>query len=183
MICKALPTPAIATAPRPATSRVSTIPSSVSKQFSPITGAANPAIRRILWYGFPRDVGGPISAANPGGGADGVIQGYTGGATVDGLVDVVPVRDLAMIFNPNYFTATNALAFERHIAPDTADGNRTLQPRANYATGLTAADHYTCVWGPSDTNRPRMIRIIATVDDANGRLGNGQTYEYVINLP
>src|SRR5262249_31361252 len=40
IICKALPTPAIATAPRPATSTVSTIPSSVSRKFSPMTGPA-----------------------------------------------------------------------------------------------------------------------------------------------
>jgi hypothetical protein len=52
---------------------------------------------------------------------------------------------------------------------------------------VQANEHYTAVWGP-DTDalgikRPKMIRIIATVDDPNGRLSDGQTFEYVINLP
>ena len=54
---------------------------------------------------------------------------------------------------------------------------------ANPQTGVQQGETYTAAWGPNDTNRPKMIRIIATVDDPNGRLGVGQTYEYVINLP
>ena len=61
-------------------------------------------------------------------------------------------------------------------------GNSTLNDQ-NANAGLNPANHYTCVWGPSDTNLPSMIRLVVRVDDAEGRLSDGQTYEYVINLP
>jgi hypothetical protein len=31
--------------------------------------------------------------------------------------------------------------------------------------------------------KPKMLRFTVTVDDPNGRLTEGQTFEYVINLP
>ena len=31
--------------------------------------------------------------------------------------------------------------------------------------------------------KPKMIRIIFTLDDPNGKLPEGQTFEYVFNLP
>ncbi len=139
------------------------------------SGHTSTAIRRIRWYGFPRDING-----------DGFIKGYTSGTKVDDLIDVVPVRDVAMTFSPTYDTTIlpNTLAFERHLGP--GDTIHAMPPVNNYAdpaAGVQVGNYYTAAWGPNDTNRPKMIRIIATVDDPNGRLGVGQTYEYVIKLP
>ncbi len=46
---------------------------------------------------------------------------------------------------------------------------------------------YLCAWGP-DTDAvgcplPKMIRIILTIEDPNGRLAEGKTFEYVFQLP
>jgi hypothetical protein len=46
---------------------------------------------------------------------------------------------------------------------------------------------YTCVWGP-DVNTtydplPAMLRITLVMDEPAGRLAEGQTYEFVIDLP
>ena len=37
-------------------------------------------------------------------------------------------------------------------------------------------------WGPTDP-KPKMIRILMTIDDPNGKLTDGQTFEYVFTLP
>jgi hypothetical protein len=44
---------------------------------------------------------------------------------------------------------------------------------------------YIVAWGPDTAGEPmpRMIRIVATVDDPAGRMASGQTMEYVIDLP
>ena len=52
-------------------------------------------------------------------------------------------------------------------------------------TGLL---RYYAAWAPNDLRkgsptRPKMLRITMTVDDPNGRLTEGQTFEYVIDLP
>lgn len=146
--------------------------------YDPKTG-----VRHIRWYGFPRDLDG-----------NGKIQSYTPSMTNgndDQLTDVVPVRDVAMTFNVNYNVMAPSLLFERHIV--FADASLTapttslpLPPSGgDYAAPgvLGTNNYYTAAWGPNDTNRPKMLRIIATVDDPNGRLSDGQTFEYVINLP
>jgi hypothetical protein len=77
-------------------------------------------------------------------------------------------------------------SFER-----SADANPNSQkspaPKANYAdlnaAGLQPGEHYTCAWGPNDTVKPSLIRIIVTLADPAGRLPDGQTFEFVINLP
>ena len=48
---------------------------------------------------------------------------------------------------------------------------------------LLFANDYTCAWGPADNVRPKMIRLTIVIDDPNGRLPDGQTYEYVFSLP
>jgi hypothetical protein len=52
----------------------------------------------------------------------------------------------------------------------------------DYMTSMTPSDSYICAWGPSDP-KPQMIRIIMTVDDPNGKIADGQTFEYVFSLP
>lgn len=139
-----------------------------------------PTGRKVRWYGMPRNVdtsddlplsAGPL-AAGPmvkGTGAD-----VTGGFST--YLDVVPLRDMirtAPAGGPGFPGAP----FER-VMP---------AAKANYAataaTGMLAADTYLCAWGPDDIVRPKMIRITVTLDDLNGRLSEGQTYEYVVQLP
>jgi hypothetical protein len=47
---------------------------------------------------------------------------------------------------------------------------------------------YCAAWGPAELAsgsilRPKMLRITMTVDEPFGRMAQGQTYEYIINLP
>ena len=77
--------------------------------------------------------------------------------------------------------------FERDVVDDPPAMNDRLQvPHAGYlAAGgavVGTGSSYTCAWGPNDDNKPKMLRLIVRVDDPNGRLSNGQTVEYVINL-
>ncbi|MCC6422202.1 MAG: prepilin-type N-terminal cleavage/methylation domain-containing protein [Phycisphaerales bacterium] len=115
-------------------------------------------VAQTRWYGLPRDING-----------DGVIN----------LLDVVPLRDVR-----NSATTVPApvyAPFERAI-PTYA---------ANYALvsgGVPAmpdGSQYIVAWGPDTAGEPmpRMIRIVATVDDPAGRMASGQTMEYVIDLP
>jgi hypothetical protein len=128
-------------------------------------------IRRIRWYGFPRDANG-----------DGVIKGFTTGVTTNELVDVVPLRDVLRT-RPSIAANFGGASFEREIDPNNAPDR--LPSAADYAAPGAVADDasYVAAWGPSDSIKPQMIRIIVTVDDPSGRLPDGQTYEYVINLP
>lgn len=127
--------------------------------------------REIRWHGFPRDING-----------DGVIRAkpMLGGA--NDLVDVVPLRDI-------YRTAggTNA-SFERDLSNLPVPGS-DFYANVNQTSGLLApgtdADptRYICAWGPNDTVRPKMIRVTIVLDDTSGRLAEGQTLEYVFQLP
>ncbi|MGH7176925.1 MAG: hypothetical protein ACREJC_06070, partial [Tepidisphaeraceae bacterium] len=124
-------------------------------------------LRRVRWYGFPRDTNG-----------DGIILGSPSvGSNANLLVDVVPVRDVARTFD----SAFAGFSWEKDLGPPTS----TLTPKSDYASrsnGVALADSYICAWLPTDTH-PRMIRITFTLDDASGRLAEGQTYEYVFELP
>ncbi|HEY8666053.1 MAG TPA: hypothetical protein VIL86_05275 [Tepidisphaeraceae bacterium] len=135
------------------------------------TSATTPAVRtrKVMWYGLPRDTTG-----------DGVISGYTptaASATTGSpatQIDVVPLRDIiqnfATVMTPAA-TSPYAAAFEKEYPTKQAD---------YVASGLDKP--YTCVWGPSDI-KPSMVRITVQLEDANGRLAQGQVYEYVYNLP
>lgn len=120
-------------------------------------------VRRTRWYGSPRDVAGP---------------GHT---QPDGFInpahDVVPVSQVRMTNNQpaRPWTSTARPTFEKSVV-----ANSNVQP------SLTNP-RYVCAWGPyemakSSTERPLMFRITMTVEDANNRLSEGQTYEYVFKL-
>lgn len=118
------------------------------------------SLRKVIrWYGFPRDTNG-----------DGRIR------AVDG--DVVPLRDL--IADSPVLPAPLPSWFEKEWP---TSGAQALD--YNYATLVTPDDRpaYTCAWGPNDTVRPRMIRVTIVLDDTSGRLAEGQTLEYVFQLP
>jgi hypothetical protein len=173
------------------------------------TGAAANRVQRIRWYGFPRDVNGdgvvrgtlvaiPGSQPQPG--------PFTASATAhNALVDVVPLRNVIQSVGAALpYTAANArlwgVDFERSMIDDadpqterdnTANGGPPIAVRNNYAAapgaapgaGTEADEYYTCAWGPNDTNRPKLIRLIVVLDDPGGRMGDGQRFEYVFNLP
>lgn len=113
-------------------------------------------IRRTFWYGYPRDING-----------NGIIAAAEG--------DVVPFRD---------FNGGMLAPFEHTVGP---------MPVGNYTNPALDAE-YTAAWQPPGTYvltapnteeppRPTMVRVTMTIDDPQGRLTGGQTYEYVIELP
>lgn len=133
--------------------------------------------RRIRWYGMPRDVAGA-----PGGAPDGVILGRpTSGTDVNTMVDVVPLRDViigAGLPDPStIYPAPNP--FIERTFPAAA-------PAANYAApgAVLPTAQYVVAWGPDTLAHPRpsMIRIVMVLDDPNGRLKNGMTFEYVYKV-
>ncbi len=139
-------------------------------------------VRSIRWYGMPRDVAGPVTAASPSGGPDGIVVPGTADAP---SLDVVPLRDVRGTASP----------FERYVDEEL----EVIGPAENYleiatdGTSNMAEDaRYTCVWGPDiflspivaqNNPLPRMLRITFALDDPDGRLAEGQTYEFVITLP
>jgi hypothetical protein len=141
--------------------------------------------RRTRWYGMPRDVAAYDPATTPAkdGGADGRIE--IGTAAAPG-VDVLPVRDLRGLSPiPPPPLPTDGQTFERYVTeelPAPASGDDYLAPGA-----MPPEARYTCAWGPDvDPTRdplPQQLRITIVLDEPAGRLAEGQTYEYVIDLP
>jgi hypothetical protein len=127
-------------------------------------------VRHTRWYGFPRDVAGPVTTANPTGGPDGKIN-------VD--YDVVPVYDVIM----DAGKAIPAPWFEK-ILPSTNPQKK--YPAATVAISSPGAE-YICAWGPDQLDSakstqyvpPKMIRIVMQLTDPQGRLGEGPVSEFV----
>ncbi len=133
-----------------------------------------PGTKQIRWYGLPRDTS-----------ADGTIVAGTG--------DVVPVRDAmkalpvsAPALTPAQITASSypnfpVMPFEKTM-PNGTGGSVTT----DYYTAASVSPNpqYTVAWGPDDTNRPKLIRITLTIDrpEAQGRLADGQNFEYVFEV-
>lgn len=128
-------------------------------------------IRRVRWYGMPRDTDAANGTAIPGTG------------NVRTMRDVVPLRDVLEAAGATVPTTGFIEEFNADLAA----------PKANYgdAGAFPPGSNpiYYAKWGPSElsrgsgTPRPKMLRITLVVDDPNGRMGEGQQYEYVINLP
>jgi hypothetical protein len=140
----------------------------------PTSKANNPTnpglwIRKIRWYGFPRDTNG-----------DGAI---------DLQDDVVPLRDVLQAAVPN--GAGQAPTAATAMAPWEAFNDLAIPSGGNYV-GYTNTDaQYLCSWGSetvyplasgTSNGLPRMLRITLALDDPNGRLAAPQIYEYVIDL-
>lgn len=118
--------------------------------------------RQIRWYGLPRETTGDAAVKL----ADG---------------DTCPLRDT--IRQVAAFAGMNA-PIERLIGSGPPNNDiLSSPPSADYGTGATMSGAtgygYQVAWGPSDTVRPKLIRITLTLDDPNGRLPDGQTFEYV----
>lgn len=132
-------------------------------------------LTKTRWYGYPRDTGGPN-----GGPPDGIINGTVAGGFNP---DVVPLRDIA---NNGVVGGPGApFPFERDVN-DNAIG---IPQSANYAAanGIPLNGRYLCAWGPDTAAAglplPKMLRITMALDDPQGRLASGPTFEYVIQLP
>lgn len=110
-------------------------------------------IQKIRWYGLPRDLNG-----------DGRIDAN----------DVVPVRDL----EPGQV----AQPFEKAGPAYPAGGDYQPVYGSKVGNGFTANDstfNYSCVW---QSGGPTYVRIIYKIDDPNGQMQNGPTYEYVFKV-
>jgi hypothetical protein len=141
-------------------------------------GTAN-AVRSIRWYGMPRST--------------------TGNTTINvGNGDVCPLRDtvrLAAGYNSIVNTpieriapATQGTGPGSNLLPNTfvntpGDYNTVTKANGGMPSAATGGFFYICAWGPYDTVRPKLIRIVMTLEDTTGRLPDGQTYEYVFSLP
>ncbi|HZN67471.1 MAG TPA: prepilin-type N-terminal cleavage/methylation domain-containing protein [Tepidisphaeraceae bacterium] len=141
---------------------------------APYAGART--TRRIRWYGMPRNV--DTSDDRPG---VPMVRGQASDPNL--LLDVVPLRDLLAVDGTDVGSDRNF--FERDVNTD--DPNH-LRPAANYAATMPPGQRFVVAWGPNDLvkgsrTKPRMLRVTATVDEPRGRLTEGQTYEYVIDLP
>lgn len=115
-------------------------------------------VAQTRWYGLPRDTNG-----------DGVIN----------QLDVVPLRDIR-------YTAVSPPT--PYNAPFERDWPAYQINYAAITAGVPAMPNgtrYIVAWGPDTAGQPlpKMIRIVATVDDPTGRMTTGQTMEYVIDLP
>jgi type II secretory pathway pseudopilin PulG len=129
-----------------------------------IQGTAPDQTRKIRWYGFPRNTDPTNDTA--------------AGPVISADLDVVPLRDVMMAAG-----ATAGAPFEKVRS---ASNQELIPPTPNYAdavAGMVEGSRYLCAWGPFDPVKPKMFRITMVLDDADGRLNEGQTYEYVIQLP
>ena len=129
------------------------------------------AIRRTRWYGMPRNV----DTSDDGQTGPGMIRGGNGTSDTNQLIDVDPLRDVLASFG-----GVGAPSFEPDI-------DQLLPARANYADG-NPVGRYVAAWSPSDLSygslrKPTMMRITIVVDDPDGRMTEGQRYEYVFKLP
>lgn len=119
------------------------------------SGQGTEKLERIRFYGFPREVDGRPGIAGTGG--------------VNQMTDVVPFRDVARSYDGSFSGAH----WERVLPDAAADYDRPNALRPDAA--------YTCVFGPGDP-RPKLVRIIITLEDPSGRVGASMSHEYVIQL-
>lgn len=148
--------------------------------FDPTT---NQYVRKIRWYGFPRDTNG--------------IPGIQ-------YDDVMPLRDVIALSGVQFNGISIQAPFEyfgqgfsvRPAAKEVpTDGTPTSKGVTEYAALGSQPDYsYTCAWGPSAAppptgltswpayGVPKLLRITVVFDDPDGRLGSEQSYEYIIDL-
>jgi prepilin-type N-terminal cleavage/methylation domain-containing protein len=144
--------------------------------------------RRVRWYGMPRDVTSPT-----GGPPDGLIaSSFSAVGNTNALVDVVPLHDVLDTATGGfvYMPPSPTNSFVERVLPRSTPQTPFGPPPQYYADyrnpggGMPTNGQYVVAWGP-DTNdqpRPKMIRIVVTIDDPEGRIAEGQTFEYVYRV-
>lgn len=140
------------------------------------TTTPNHYVRKIRWYGFPRDTNG--------------IPGIQ-------YDDVMPLRDVIALSGVKPSIQAPFEHFGQGFSQIPAagevptDGTPTSKSVTEYATlGSTPDYSYTCAWGPypaippppANYSLPKLLRITVVFDDPDGRLGSEQSYEYIIDL-
>jgi prepilin-type N-terminal cleavage/methylation domain-containing protein len=151
----------------------------------PVTPPTSPPSfqKFIRWYGLPRnvDTADDVTGIQIVGG----LGGTRSPASPNLMLDVVPLRDVIYLagHTPPASNATDSGPhwFERFENP------HDLAMKANYAAagaaGLEPTEEYMLYWAPSHP-KPRMLRITFTLDDPSGRISeDGQSFEYVYELP
>lgn len=131
-------------------------------------------VRRMRWYGMPRNSDVSNDRAGPV-----IIGGLAATAEHNLLSDVVPLRDALASAG----VSTLPDDFFEHFV-NLPLGNAYHGPIGSPAQ----SPNYYAAWGPSDlaagsATRPKMLRITMTVDEPNGRMAEGQSYEYIMDLP
>ena len=119
------------------------------------TATNKTGVRRIRWYGLPRDVNG------------------------DGRIDINDVVPLADVLDDEGLTVNGNAPMapwekERpypHLIDEQGKDYATLKNDAapNF--------RYTCAW---HNDAPAMIRILVKIDDASGKLQDGQWYQFIL---
>ncbi|HEX2970912.1 MAG TPA: prepilin-type N-terminal cleavage/methylation domain-containing protein [Tepidisphaeraceae bacterium] len=147
-------------------------------------------IKQVRWYGMPRNVDKQNDINGrpriPAGGVDAVRS-----------ADVLPLRDLlptspaaAVKQGKDILQGIERFEFRNPNSNNNAAG-QTVPKVKDYATqpdkGGSMLAVYECGWNSDDLNnpaigKPTMIRLVMTLTDANGRLPEGQTVEYVYTL-
>jgi prepilin-type N-terminal cleavage/methylation domain-containing protein len=123
--------------------------------FDPPGKVGDPVIKKkVRWYGFPRDV--------------------TDDGAIDVRQDVVPLADFVRNSDTSSMVATVPLGFPAW---------ERVVPSSSYPT-MPPDNYFLAAWGPDTQNgpKPTMIRITTVLDDADGRIGAGQSFEYVLKL-
>lgn len=123
----------------------------------------NAGTRSIRWYGMPRNVN---ITDDPAGGIKIVGNSYTS-------TEVIPLRDLLGSPAP----------FEQQIPAAQNIAATAAKPDYGVSGGVPSGGLYICAWSPADQYRPKLVRIIYTLEDPNGRLPSGQTFEHVYAVP
>lgn len=143
------------------------------------------AVKQIRWYGLPRDVNSDL--AGEAGQVDGAIFS----------TDVIPLRDLWVLADDalvaqGFPSVGRRAPFERDPS-EVYPGLKMVQnritegstPNNGYAhptQGMQADEAYFCAWGPND-RKPMLIRITLVMHDPQGRLPEGQTFQYILRVP
>jgi len=124
-------------------------------------------VRRIRWYGLPRDV--------------------TGDGKIKWGVDVVPVRDLRRRAGLSAADAVASFEMETRL-PTYRDTNGagdygTIDNDPNGPAGNSVLESqkfvYTCAWR---NGSPMMVRVLMKSDDPAGRVQDGPWLECVFDL-
>jgi type II secretory pathway pseudopilin PulG len=131
-------------------------PESISAPDGEIDYVLDGDVRKVRWYGFPRDTND-----------DGAINWDQ---------DVVPLS--------HFLQAPNGFGLPAPVAVPAWERWGTAPPAGNDYTKMGPDDYFIAAWGPDTQNSPKptMLRITVVLDDPDGRMGAGQSYEYILKL-
>jgi prepilin-type N-terminal cleavage/methylation domain-containing protein len=143
----------------------------------PFTAAelAQRGVRRIRWYGMPRDVDGDgrirITDVVPL--AD-VLAYY--GVTMRDPVSGQPVPVIGSFEDPKGLPIPGLT--DSTMKVDSSKNRQLNYDYSKFPNASSAELKYTCAW---HNDAPPMIRVTMKIDDPSGKLRDGQWYQYVLH--